>query len=239
MLLVALPSALLLTTPMGMQLELFLVAWTGMVGALMVPSLEPFLALYAGSLAGLSASARFTRPLLVLGPFVALWVTTGAAAWALLLWSADHTLGRGALVAVAGLYQLSPVAGFCLGRCRSPMGLLMQYGARAHTPTGAVALGARYALICLGCCAGLWIALVGAGAMTLSWMAALALLVFIEKWHPQGEVFARASGALLLVLAIPIALGVEFWTDQAGLIALAGVVIAAGATLASRRRAVT
>jgi len=200
----------------------------------MVPTLEPFLALYAGLLSAHSPLLRFTRQMLVVAPFGLVWIATGAVAWVLLVLSEDDAVARGLLVAIAGAYQLSPLARACLGRCRSPMAFLMRYGAMQRTPGDAVALGSRYALICVGCCAGLWIALVGAGAMGLAWMAALALLVLVEKWHASGEVFARVAGAALLLLALPTAFGADIWTERAGLIALLAVGTAAVVTVRSR-----
>lgn len=220
-----------------MRIDLFLVGWSGMVGALMVPTIEPFLALYGGVLrtSGLARAAMYA---LVVAPFVAVWVATGAAAWAVLAWSEGDPLARGGLIAFAGVYQLSPLSRICLAGCRSPIGFLLRYGTRAGTPRGALELGGRYALICLGCCAGLWIAFVGAGAMSLTWMAALALLVFVQKWHRHGEAFARAAGVVLLMLAVPTALGAEMLTEQSGIAALVLLAAAAVSTFRSRRPAV-
>jgi hypothetical protein len=70
--------------------------------------------------------------------------------------------------------------------------------------------------------------------MGLTWMAALALLVLVEKWHASGEAFARVAGAVLLVLAVPTALGAEIWTERVGLMALLAVGTAAVVTVRSR-----
>jgi predicted metal-binding membrane protein len=46
--------------------------------------------------------------------------------------------------------------------------------------------------------------LVVAGAMSLPWVLAIALLVFAEKVLPGGERTARVTGAILVVAALAV-----------------------------------
>src|SRR6185437_6661712 len=63
---------------------------------------------------------------------------------------------------------------------------------------GALRMGARHGLYCLGCCWALMALLFVGGVMNLMWIAALTLLVAMEKLAPKGEILARALGVLML-----------------------------------------
>ncbi len=57
----------------------------------------------------------------------------------------------------------------------------------------------RHGLFCLGCCWMLMVLLFVGGLMNLLWIAALALLVLIEKTLPWGGRMSRVTGAALVV----------------------------------------
>ena len=63
---------------------------------------------------------------------------------------------------------------------------------------GAVRMGVRHGLYCLGCCWALMGLLFVGGVMNLLWIAALTLLVAMEKLAPKGEILAKALGALMI-----------------------------------------
>jgi predicted metal-binding membrane protein len=108
-----------------------------------------------------------------------------------------------AVLAAAGLYQLSPWQGVCLHHCRAPAGFL----ARHWRPGvgGAVRLGAGHGLYCVGCCWLLMALLFVGGVMNLAWIAGLTLLVLVEKILPGGRAVGRAAGAVLLAWALATA----------------------------------
>jgi len=56
----------------------------------------------------------------------------------------------------------------------------------------------RHGLNCLGCCWALMALLFVGGAMNLLWIAALSVLVAVEKLAPRGELFARACGGVMI-----------------------------------------
>jgi predicted metal-binding membrane protein len=100
------------------------------------------------------------------------------------------------LLAIAGIYQFSPLKRMCLSRCRTPMAFLVmdwRPGAR-----GAFATGLRHGLLCAGCCWALMVLLFVGGAMNLGWVAALSVAVAIEKLAPHGERIATVLGFALL-----------------------------------------
>jgi predicted metal-binding membrane protein len=59
-------------------------------------------------------------------------------------------------------------------------------------------MGVRHGLYCLGCCWALMALLFVGGAMNLLWIAALTLLVAMEKIAPKGDILAKALGTLMI-----------------------------------------
>jgi predicted metal-binding membrane protein len=51
---------------------------------------------------------------------------------------------------------------------------------------------------CLGCCAGLMVALVALGTMNLAWMLTAAVIIFVEKTIPNSHLIARPLGAVMV-----------------------------------------
>ena len=106
----------------------------------------------------------------------------------------------GAILIVAGAYQLTPWKGACLTHCRSPLGFLMTNWHDGRL--GALQMGARHGAYCLGCCWGLMCVLFVVGVMNLVWVAALTGFVLLEKIGPAGTVVARVAGAVMVLVGI-------------------------------------
>jgi predicted metal-binding membrane protein len=64
---------------------------------------------------------------------------------------------------------------------------------------GALTSGIGHGAYCLGCCWMLMALLFVGGIMNLLWIAAVALLVLIEKTLPRGAWMGRAIGGLLVI----------------------------------------
>ena len=188
----------------AMSVAAFLVAWVAMMAAMMLPAILPVVRLY-----GRAAARGTVAPVAVfLAGYGAVWTAMGLPVffiWKRLnqpLADATPTAGRiaGVVLVAAAVYQLSPLKAVCLRHCRSPMGFFMQHAKNLHRPTGALALGARHGLYCLGCCWMLMAVLVAFGTMQLAWMAGLALLILVEKVTPIGEPVARVAGVAFAAL---------------------------------------
>jgi predicted metal-binding membrane protein len=67
---------------------------------------------------------------------------------------------------------------------------------------GAVALGARHGIYCLGCCWAVMLILFVVGVMNLVWVAALTAFILVEKFGPTGARFARAGGVAMTLLGV-------------------------------------
>ena len=116
---------------MGLELPAFLIAWTVMMAAMMLPSVAPVASLYARSISG----QRGRRLALFTGGYLIVWASAGVLAFALgavIAWlaAANPTYGIAAGVGAylaCGLYQLSPLKYRCLSHCRSPLSLFFHY----------------------------------------------------------------------------------------------------------------
>jgi predicted metal-binding membrane protein len=190
---------------MGLTLPAFLVAWTVMMAAMMLPSVAPVASLYARSI----SSRRALRLTLFTGGYLVVWASAGIVAFALGsviagLAAGDVRLGTAAGVAAylaCGLYQLSPLKYRCLAHCRSPLSLFLHYSSY-QGPLRDLRVGAHHGAYCLGCCWALMIVLLALGAMSIIPMLILAAVVITEKLWSRGEAFARVVGVACLCLAI-------------------------------------
>jgi predicted metal-binding membrane protein len=160
----------------------FLLGWTLMMAAMMLPSILPLAALHRGGDAGLAAGYLVT------------WSATGLLPWAAMEYDLSPALP--VILAAAGAYELTPLKGACLRRCRNPVGFLME-----HSSSGPFRLGVQHGLWCIGCCLGLMTVLVLAASMGLLWAAVIAGVVFAQKALPLGETTARVTGAALIFAA--------------------------------------
>jgi predicted metal-binding membrane protein len=163
-------------------------------------------------------------------PFVPTWVFVGAY---LLVWIAFGVLAYGVAVGVdalskqsmwvmnnaprvggvlllsAGLYQLSPLKNLCLAKCRSPLSFILTSWRDGRA--GAVRMGLKHGVYCLGCCWLLFAILFPIGIMNIAAMVVLTLLIFAEKSLPLGPLIGRLAGAALIgygavVILVPQAL---------------------------------
>jgi predicted metal-binding membrane protein len=191
--------------------------WAVMMIGMMTGSAAPVLLLYAGA-----RTARGERgvPLAVLmfgAGYLTVWVAFSAAA-ALAQWrlheaamlspvmAAASPRLAGAILLVAGAYQVTPLKGACLTHCRTPLGFLMSHWRSGLT--GALGMGLRHGSYCLGCCWALMCVLFVVGVMNLAWVAALTAFVLIEKIGPGGALVARLGGVVMVAVGVLVVAGV-------------------------------
>jgi Predicted metal-binding integral membrane protein (DUF2182) len=99
-----------------------------------------------------------------------------------LAWRTGGRWLAGAVLAVAAVYELTPLKDVCLGKCRSPLGFLL--GAWRDGNRGALEMGTKHAAWCVGCCWALMAGLFALGVMSITWMALIAALITLEKTIP-------------------------------------------------------
>ncbi|MDQ3165972.1 MAG: DUF2182 domain-containing protein [Actinomycetota bacterium] len=192
----------------GLGLPAFLVMWTPMMAAMMLPAVAPLASIY-------SRTVRTHRPVrltvFALG-YLTVWAAVGVPAFAVAWAGGQLSEGRPGLataVAVAtyagcGIYQLTPWKDRCLLHCRSPLALLLHYGSYGGRLRD-FAAGAHHGGYCAGCCWALFVLLVPLGVMNLAAMAVLAAVVLLEKLWSRGVGFSRAVGLVALTFAVAVA----------------------------------
>ncbi len=191
----------------------YVAGWGVMMAAMMLPSALPMIGLYAATQrrAG-SLPARATAVGAFTLTYLAVWAATGVPIYLATVPLAavgPRAFGYvvGAVLVAAGVFQLSPLKQACLRSCRSPLGFLL--GNWRAGWRGALALGWKHAIYCLGCCWALMVVLVAAGAMGLAWVLLVAVAVATEKLLPRGDWIARALGVILVVLGVAVTLWPE------------------------------
>jgi predicted metal-binding membrane protein len=198
-------------------LAVFVTVWTVMMIAMMLPAAAPMILIFA------SAQARRDRQVAVptwifVAGYILVWGAAGLIVYVLVQIAAElvsHVaslarviwapLALGAVLTFAGLYQFTPVKRVCLHYCRSPFGFVAQYWREGWV--GALGMGLRHGLYCLGCCWALFAVLVAAGVMSLAWMLLLTLVVFAEKVLPHGPRTSAAVGVAFIALGVTVASG--------------------------------
>jgi predicted metal-binding membrane protein len=105
-----------------------------------------------------------------------------------------------ALLIAGGIYQWLPVKQSCLAHCRSPLGFLSTSWREGRA--GAVMMGVTHGAFCVGCCWMLMALLFVAGVMNLVWVAALSIVVLLEKVMPGGQWIARGLGIVLILSGV-------------------------------------
>jgi len=183
--------------------------WSVMMVAMMLPSAAPVTLLVANIARKRAPSGGIgAATVLFVAGYLAVWIAFSALATAL-QWALDEAgllsdtmalanrVVAGATLIVAGVYQWTPLKEACLRHCRSPMDFLLFHWRQGRV--GALVSGIGHGAYCLGCCWMLMALLFVGGIMNLIWIAAIALLVLIEKTFPGGRWLARATGAILVI----------------------------------------
>jgi predicted metal-binding membrane protein len=158
---------------MGVATELgslgfFVAAWVPMMAAMMLP----------GAVPAVLRHARASAALLFAGSYLAVWSTVGLVVYA--IYRPHGAAAAGALTIAAGLYELTPLKRECRRRCQERAGS-----------------GVTYGLACVGSSLGLMVMLLALGAMSVTWMVIVAVLVLAQKLVPPR-----------LTLDVPLALAI-------------------------------
>jgi predicted metal-binding membrane protein len=189
--------------------------WVTMMAAMMLPSAMPMVLLFQQVSSERQRRGQSFVPTWVFGlSYLAVWALYGLAAYGLyrgvraldlefLDWNRGGPYMVGALIALAGLYELTPLKSVCLRHCRSPLHFIL--GGWRSGWTGALRMGTEHGAYCVGCCWGLMILLLALGVMSLLWMAVVAALIFAQKLLPRGEYLTRVFAIMFLAAGIWVA----------------------------------
>lgn len=190
---------------------LFSTMWLAMMVAMMLPSSLPMLLLYRRAVV-FRGERRATLLVWTMAcAYFVVWTLFGIAAYAAGIGIASAAMqvpavsrsipaAAGVSLIVAGIYQLSPWKAACLEHCRDPLSLVARH---LHPGwRGAIALGAHHGLFCTGCCWALMLMQLVIGVMNLGAMAAVAVVIALEKLLARGPVIARLVGTASIVAGL-------------------------------------
>jgi len=188
--------------------------WAVMMTAMMLPSATPMVLQFTAVIRRSDLSRPAVRSYAFTAGYLVAWSLFAAAAVAVqgLLVSAfaltpmmtlSSNRAASAVLALAGVYQLTPLKRTCLSSCQSPVTFIARHWQSGLA--GAFRMGVAHGVFCIGCCWALMLLLFAGGVMHLTTIALLTIVVLIEKTLPSessAQWFTWASGSLLLVLAI-------------------------------------
>ena len=197
--------------PLLTTLLVFVVGWTLMTVAMMLPGSMPLIHLFARAVQERRNSRQLVA--LMLSGYLAVWVLFGCFAY--LGDSVLHEIVERSiflsrysgyiaafLLLAAGIYQFTPLKEMCLTECRSPYTFLSSHWQGRFPRQEAFQLGVSHGRFCLGCCWTLMLVMFSLGGVNLGWMLILGLVMAIEKSSRWGRYLTRPMGLVLIALAL-------------------------------------
>ncbi|GGK72198.1 DUF2182 domain-containing protein [Amphritea balenae] len=196
------------------MLWLNIMMWSVMMVAMMLPSASPMILCFTRVTEQQNKSDGVTlKTLVFITGYLSVWCVfsvmasllqfalSGSGILSLPMVKFESQVGAFLLVSV-GLFQWSTLKQACLTKCRSPLSFLLLEWRRGYR--GAFIMGVRHGVICTGCCWALMLLMFVGGVMNLIWMAALTVYVLVEKVIPDGRLFSRISGLLLVLTGVGV-----------------------------------
>ncbi len=198
----------------SLDLALIFLMWAVMMAAMMIPSAMPMILLFTAIEQRRDAAGALVRTIAFVSGYAAVWggfsLLTTLAQWGLhdaaMLGSAMGPLvpwAAAAVLALAGLYQFSPLKQTCLRHCSSPLEFLTVHWRSGGE--GALWMGVRHGGYCLGCCWAFMLVLFVVGVMNVLWVALIAVLLLLEKLAPGRDRIRVVAGAALLLWSAIVA----------------------------------
>ncbi len=197
---------------MGMSAVLFIAIWAVMMVAMMFPAAAPMILMFGAVYAGKRRQEQpYVPTWIFVSAYLLVWTLSGVLAYFLAIevekltgqsmWLMENAprIG-GAILVIAGLYQLSPLKNVCLSKCRTPLQFLLTFWHDGYA--GAFRMGIEHGVFCLGCCWLLFVILFLLGLMNLAVMALVTALIFAEKALPIGRQISRLAGVGLIVYGV-------------------------------------
>lgn len=193
------------------------IMWTIMMAAMMLPAATPMIMMFAtvNRQRNKGESPLIPVWLFVLG-YLAVWTAYSGLAtlaqWGLhLLALLTHHMVitspflGGSLLLAAGIFQWTAFRDACMSKCRSPLGFLMTEWREGRR--GALIMGLKAGLFCVGCCWLLMVLSFVLGVMNMIWMAALTAFMLLEK-ITDNKWLSRTAGLTLVAWGLWILAGV-------------------------------
>jgi predicted metal-binding membrane protein len=193
----------------GLRAPLFLATWAVMMVAMMLPTALPMvLTFHRVQAVNRQLGDAFVTTWVFVAAYLVVWAFSGIAAYAGML-AAEAAIVRaalspttaaqvgGAIIVVAGIYQLTRLKDVCLSKCRKPIDFIAT--SWRDGATSALEMGLLYGLYCLGCCWLLFVILFPLGIMNFGAMVAVTLIIFAEKTLPWPRLASYAVAVALVL----------------------------------------
>lgn len=184
------------------------VMWSIMMVAMMLPAATPMVLMFASvnRQQNRQSGAIISTGFFVLG-YLIVWIVYSVIAtmvqWglhsAVLL---SHTIVitnpvlGGSLLLAAGVFQWTPWRDACMKKCRSPLGFILSEWRAGKV--GALIMGIKHGIYCVGCCWILMSLSLVLGVMNLLWMAVLTIFMVLEKTGLLGSWLTRGAGIVFI-----------------------------------------
>jgi predicted metal-binding membrane protein len=188
---------------------LLFLMWLVMMIAMMTPSVAPLILIFAMVNRQRKQQERpFVNTAYLMAGYFLVWALFSLVAtsmqWLLQQISllnpemkiTSKTLG-GLILIVTGIFQFLPLKHTCLQYCRTPLAFIHQHWKEGKQ--GALRMGMKNGLYCVGCCWMLMVLLFVAGVMNLLWVALIAVFVLVEKISLQIKWLPQIAGIILIV----------------------------------------
>ena len=188
---------------------LLFVMWAVMMVAMMTPSTLPMVTMFAT----LNKNRRnkqqsYTPTFVFLFGYLLAWTGFSVVA-TLVQWLFHSTdllnhmmnsksgLVSGIILVIAGIYQWTPAKDACLKFCRTPLDFIITEWREGSV--GAMVMGVKHGIFCVGCCWALMLILFAVGVMNMLWVALITAFVLIEKIVPFPGLMRFVSGLGLTI----------------------------------------
>jgi len=202
----------MLSTPQTADLPVLILMWLVVMIGMMMPSASRLILLHARVARQAAAKGQpFAAASWFAAGYLLAWigfavVVAVAQTWlqrqALLGPAMDNVsrLFSGFVLLAAGLFQWGTLKEPCFSGDPQPARFIQRHGGFRPEAAQSLRLGFLHGSTCLGSCWALMALLFVGGVMNMLWIAALSILVLLEKIVPLGRDLARLSGGTLLAL---------------------------------------
>lgn len=180
--------------------------WSGMVVAMMLPVAIPTIAAHRFVARPWGRKGTVATALFASG-YLAVWIAAGLGPMVLDLtqrslvsrinWPELPAILGGVSLIIAGMFQFSALKARCVVVCRTPLQFVLTHrfdGRLRH----ALRAGASNGLFCLGCCWALMLAQILVGMQNVVLMAALTMLMVLERLSGIGPRLTPWLGTALI-----------------------------------------
>lgn len=210
-------DAFLFAMPMSpewtlVDFALLFLMWFVMMIAMMIPSVAPLILIFSMVNRKSKQTANpFVPSHYLLAGYLIIWAIFSLLATVLqwlfqnLNWLnpdmvvTNKTVG-GIILILAGVFQFTPLKRQCLKYCQTPVSFIHTHWKEGRA--GALQMGIKNGMYCLGCCWVLMLLLFVSGIMNLLWIVLISLFVLIEKLFPRFKLVSWLAGAALILYGV-------------------------------------